>query len=112
MTLNIERAVLVSIIESDFVQSDNRILIAELRAGMFTNNFHKLIVNAINRLRELKEPINTDFLRLRFMQANKWSLDYDNQLLEIITHQPIATFDLFNSYYQQLKKNEAKYISI
>ena len=112
MTINIERAVLCSILEADFINADTKILSAELRESMFTDKFHKLIVKAINRLKELKEPINTDFLRLRFMQANKWSLDYDNQLLEIITHQPIATFDLFNSYYRQLKKNEAKYISI
>ncbi|MCW8932196.1 MAG: hypothetical protein OQL19_18425 [Gammaproteobacteria bacterium] len=112
MTIDIERAVLCSVLEADFLNSDKRIKDIELRGGMFTDKFHKLMVNAINRLKELKEPINTDFLRLRFMQANKWQLDYDAKLIEIIAHQPIATYDLFNSYYQQLRKNEAKYISI
>lgn len=112
MTLDIERAVLCSILEAEFVQSDARILNVELRERMFTDDFHKLMVKAINRLKELGEPINTDFLRLRFMQGNKWRVDYDCKLIEIIAHRPIATYELFNSYYQQLKKNEAKYMSI
>ena len=112
MTMDIERAVLCSVLEADFVNADQRIQDVELRDGMFTDRFHKLIVKAINRLKELQEPINTDFLRLRFMQANKWQLDYDSKLLEIMVHQPIATFEQFNSYYVQLKKNEAKHINI
>jgi len=103
-TYDIEKSIIVSVIENSFIGNDNRIVDVSLNSSYFNDSFHKLIVNAINRLKELGEPIDSDFIRLKFIEVKKWNTDYDNKLIEIMYHNPIGTLDLFNSYYSKLKK--------
>jgi len=107
-TYSIEKTILVSVLEHDFIQNDKEILKVPLNAEIFSHPIHKLFVNAINRLKQLDEPTSSDFMRARFLKANKWDkLTHEVQLLEILSHNPLATVKLFKSY---LKILEDKYM--
>jgi hypothetical protein len=105
---NIERSLLCSILELHFVNSDEAILKHELNHELFTNPTHKLLVKAINRLRVLNEPITTDFVRAKLIGAGAWTLQQDNELLDIISAQPLGTYDLWIGYYKLLEQNNKK----
>jgi hypothetical protein len=104
-THDIEMTILCSILENQHYNCDKRILQVQLKEIYFTDAFHKKLVKGINRLIELEEPIDTDFLRLKFFEANKWTLQEDNRLIDIISKQPIATYNLYEKYYKQIVKN-------
>ena len=113
MSLEIEKSILVSILEHDFVVSDKRILEVELSAEYFTHPIHKLFINAINRLKELDEPVNSDFLRAKFIEGHKWDeLSHEVQLLEIIASNPLGSLYLFESYLKVLEDEYMKRIQL
>ena len=101
---NIERSLLCSILELHFVNSDEAILKHELNHELFTNPTHKLLVKAINRLRVLDEPITTDYVREKLLGAGAWTLQQDNELVDIISAQPLGTYDLWIGYYKLLEQ--------
>lgn len=103
MLNSIEQSILVSILESDFVFTDKRILQVELNPDYFTNKIHRTIVNGINTLRKSGEPVNTDYFKAK--SAKKWSFELEATMLVIISHNPIASFESFTHYYNLLKKN-------
>jgi len=106
---NIEQTLLVSILEHDHILSDKKILDVKLESSYFSEPFHKKLVSGVNRLKDLNLPICTVLLRKRFVEANKWSLQEDNQLIELMTHNPMATYNGFVSFYNEIKKdNNAK----
>lgn len=102
-TENIEKSILVSVLEAEFVNSDRRIVEMNLNADYFSNGFHKMLVKGINRLKELNDPVNTDMLRYRFISANKWDYKLDDLLMEIMAHNPLQ-YDNFTRYYSLLEK--------
>jgi len=103
---SIEKSILVSILEHDFICNDDAIMQVTLNDAVFTHPIHKLFIKAINRLKELNEPINSDFLRERFVQGGRWDiLGHEVQLLEIMSHTPLATLYLFKSYLKLLEDN-------
>jgi hypothetical protein len=101
-TTDIERSILVSVLEQQFIGTDPKIIDAELDPKFFRDPFCRKLVKGINRLKELDEPINTDFLRLKFMEAKAWEIKDDLELIQIITHNPIGTLRLFSAYYSKL----------
>ena len=105
---SIEKSILVSILESDFLPIEREILNIQLKHELFIDRNHKLFVKAINRLRELDEPSNSDSLRQKFIDAKKWSTDVETSLLEIMSHNSLGTVKLFSHFYGVLEKNHKK----
>lgn len=105
---NFEVTVLCSVLENIHIGGDKRIMEAELKESYFNNIFHRLLVRGINRLKALGEPVNTDFLRQRFVDAGKWDFVKDHALIDIISHNPCGTFELFDHYLGELKKQNRK----
>ncbi len=102
--ISIENSLLVSVLEHDFVQNDKNILQINLNPEIFTDKINKLFVTAINRLKELNEPVNSDVMRIKFMKADKWNfIAYDEQLMRIIASNPFGTVDMFKSYLKVLE---------
>lgn len=107
--MNIERSLLVSVLEHNFIQNDKKILEVILNPDYFNHPHHKIFVKAINRLKELDEPIDSDTMRHKFLHAEKWDknivadITMEDSLLNIMTHNPFTTFYLFNKYYNLLK---------
>ena len=108
---NIEQLILVSILEHNFIPSDSRILQVELNPNFFTDENHKVFVKAINRLKQLNEPIDSDTMRMKFIDANAWDksikihISMEQSLLEIMSHNPAGSYDLFMKYYAILEQN-------
>lgn len=103
LAINIERNLLCSVLEHNFIGNDKRIMEVELDSSVFSDKYHKLIVNGINRLKELKEPVDSDVLKIKFEGAKKWDFQLEYVILEILTANPIGTYDLFMSYYKILE---------
>ena len=108
---SIEQLILVSILEHNFIPTDIRILQVELNQNFFTNENHKVFVKAINRLKQLNEPIDSDTMRMKFIDANAWDksikihISMEQSLLEIMSHNPAGSYDLFMKYYAILERN-------
>ena len=103
--INIERSILCSILEHNFVGNDKKIYETVLSAKYFTDEHHKLFVNSINRLRELGEPIDSDMVRLKLISVKKWDFYLEDSLLKIMVHNPFGTYDLFMQYYKVLQNH-------
>ena len=102
---DIEKAILVSVLENEFIGNNKEIINVELNPSHFTDEFHIMLVNGINRLKELDMPVNTDFLREQYMKVNKWNISHDNKMIEIMVHNPIGSLSLFSKYIKQLERN-------
>ena len=90
-TYYIEKSILASILNSE--------LIYELSANKFTNMFHRKLVNGINRLKELGEYIDFETLRNKFLNANKWTFEEDNMLIDLMSNTtPFSTQKIFDEY--------------
>ena len=90
-TYYIEKAVLASVLNSEIHH--------DLNANKFSTMFHKKLVNGINRLKELKEHIDFETLRNKFLKANKWTFEQDNMLIELMSNTtPFSTQDIFSKY--------------
>lgn len=95
---NIERALIASLLNNE--QSH------EVNAKHFTNTFHIKLINGYNRLKELQEPIDFELLRNKFIKANKWSIQEDNMLLDIMCNTtPFGSKEMLNRYYDVLKQD-------
>ncbi len=105
MLFEIEKSILCSILEQDFISSDAKIVNYVISDNDFELQEHKLIAKAIIRLKELNEPICSDMVRDKYMSVNKWSNRLESVLLEIMIHNPFATFTIFDKYYQELIKH-------
>ena len=105
-TLHIEKTIIVSALESDFICADKRIREHYLDPELFTDSFHKLLVKGINRLKELDMPMDFELLRDKMLQGRNWSIHHDNALIEIMTHRAFGTYDIFMQYYKLLEKNK------
>jgi len=99
MNTNIEKSLLASVLNSANSEID-----IKLDKNFFTVAFHKKLIAGINRLRELNKPIDFELLRNSFIKANKWSLNEDNALIDIMTSTtPFGSNNLFNQYYKHLE---------
>jgi len=103
--INIERALLCSVLEHGFIDSDEKIINHKLNSELFSLEDHTLFVNSINRLKELKEPICSDIVRLKLISVNKWNFQLEHSLLEVMSANPFSTYDLFSKYYKVLQNN-------
>lgn len=109
--INIERMLLCSILEHNFIPSEDKIMTVELDAKYFTHKNHKVFVNAINRLKELDEPIDSDTIRHKFNKVGRWEnvireeMSQEQSLLEIMTARGIGSHSLFMNYYNFLKND-------
>ena len=101
--INIERSILCSILEHNFIGNDKRISAIVLNANYFEDQHHKLFATSINRLRELGEPIDSDMVRLKLISVKKWDFYLEDSLLKIMSSNPFGTYDLFNDYYKTLE---------
>ncbi len=102
--IDIERAILVSVLEAQFVGSSEEIVKFSLDSEVFIHPTHKLLVKSIERLKELGEPIDTDYVRAKLIDSERWRVGMDEDLLNIMTHQPLGTFTQFIHYYNLLSK--------
>jgi len=102
--INIERAILCTVLENEFITANDYIREFALVEEYFTTPFHKFLVRGINRLKELNEPVDTDTLMVRFRDANKWAISYDDELLNVITTNSLGE-TLFKQYNELLEKN-------
>lgn len=101
-TYDIERTLLVSVLEKQFVNGDKEIQDFYINPDFFNDNFHKKLVVGINRLKQLGEPIDAVILRNRFNIANSWNMKMDDDLISIMSQNPIGTISMFKSYYKIL----------
>jgi hypothetical protein len=107
--INIERSILVSVLEHDFIDGDSEIMKVALNSDYFEYPHHKIFVKAINRLKELSEPICSDTMRDKFINARGWDksivadISMEESLLNIMVSQPFTKLSIFNSYYNVLK---------
>lgn len=109
--INLERSILCTVLENDFINRDKRISDFNLDERYFFFEQHKFLIRGISRLKELNEPVGTDMLRYKIQKANKWSnqtfsnfVSLDECLLNIISSTPF-TYDLLIRYYDVLKKD-------
>ena len=103
-THSIEQSILCSVIENSHIGGDKKIIEEKLIPEHFTDSFHVKITKAINRLKELDEPIDTDYIRMKFMDAKQWGLVDDNKLIELISHTPFGTYKHFKFYIDVIAK--------
>ena len=95
-TQNIERSLIASVLNSEIEHN--------LNPHYFTSEFHRKLVNGINRLKELDECLDFELLRNRFTKAKKWTIGEDTELMMIMTQTtPFASHELFNAYYRVLE---------
>ena len=110
MIPNIERTILCTVLENDFINNDERIRKFILDHEYFTLDTHKVIVKAINRLIELGEPANTDNLRHKMIKhsMHKTSIfkyvGLDDVLTDIISSNAVS-YEVLKGYYDILKKD-------
>lgn len=103
--INIENSIICSVLEHDFIHSDKRIIEATLDPKVFSDQMNRFFVAGINRLKELDEPICTDTLRHKLIEANKYNLYVEERLLDVISAlHPFATYNTFKKYYDYLVK--------
>ena len=109
--INLERSLLCTVLENDFINRDKRISDFNLDEIYFFFEQHKFLIRGMKRLKELNEPVGTDILRYKIQKANKWSnqtfsnfVSLDECLSSIISATPF-TYDLFIRYYDVLKKD-------
>jgi hypothetical protein len=116
--IGIERLILKSVLENNFVSNDARILKVDLNPDYFEHKHHKVFVRAINRLKELNQPVDTDTMRTKFKSVRAWDMamidgvGLEDSLLDILGANPAGTLGLFNSYYKFLEDNYKQKIKI
>lgn len=94
--INIERAIIASVL--NFEEH------ADINPDYFLHPFHKKLAMGYNRLKELDETIDFEILKNKFLKANKWSMQEDDELNFIMTHTtPFSTQQMFNAYYKILE---------
>jgi len=103
--INIERSILCSILEHNFINNDKKIVSTVLDANLFQDKHHRLFANSINRLRELDKPIDSDMLRLKLIEAKKWDFYMEDSLMKIMTCNPFGSYYVFDKYYKTLRSN-------
>ena len=109
--INIERLILCSVLENYHIGADPKILCVELDSKYFESKHHKILVNAINRLKELDEPIDSDTVREKFKSVGKWdnvmidNIMLEDALLSIMVTTPAGSYEMFMKYYNFLKKS-------
>ena len=94
---NIEQSIIASVLNSEIEHN--------LNPHYFSSEFHRKLVNGINRLKELGECIDFELLRNKFVKHNKWTYNEDAELSMMMTHTtPFASQELFNAYYKVLER--------
>ena len=97
-TYYIEKALLASALNSEIP--------FELDANKFSTMFHRKLVNGINRLKQLKEYVDFETLRNKFLEANKWTLEEDNMLMDIMSNTTPFSSPKILSEYIKILDNE------
>lgn len=111
MIENIEKSILCTVLENSIIGGDEKIVKVKLEANLFIVPFHKKLVSGIHRVKELNIPLDTDTVRAKFQQANKWTMQEDNMLIEIISHNCFGSYELFIRYYNLLKENHKNQVA-
>ena len=101
--INIERNILCSVLEHNFIDNDKKIIDEVLEYSIFSKE-HQLFVKSIKRLKELDEPVDADTIRLKLQEANKWDFYLEESLLKIISSNPFESYEIFKSYLDLLEK--------
>ena len=102
MLIDIEKSILVTMLEQDFVQCDERVRTFNIDYKVFLHKPHRTIARGIIRLKEMGKPVHTDILREQYMKVNKWDMELEATMLDIMIHNPFGTYELFNKYYTEL----------
>ena len=101
----IEQSILATLIFAySYLNKDEAKAIHNLKIQkeFFSNNFYRKLFIGLQRLKELDLPIDEVILRDKFISANKWSLQEDNMLIELLTHNCL-TLSSFKSYLSTLE---------
>ena len=107
--INIERAILCSLLESIHLSgTDRSILTKTINANVFTGKERNIFAKSIIRLRELGEPIDSDTVRLKLISVNKWSFALEEEMLKIMTQTPFSLGSIFDKYYKLLEDRHEK----
>ena len=100
-TYFIEKSILASVLNFEKNIAD-----FEITPDFFEDNFHKKLIIGCFRLKELNEPIDFELLRNKFLKANKWTIQEDAKLIDIMTNTiPFGSDELFSAYLKVLKNN-------
>lgn len=110
--INIERNIICTLLEGSFVNSEVRAEDIEINKNYFTLEEHRVIINGINRLKELNEPVDSDMIRLKFSEANRWNARLESALMNIMLANLFGSKSLFSRYYSILENNYKKTIMI
>jgi hypothetical protein len=102
---NIEKALICSVLMSDFSPEQKQILDFVLDPDLFTHGHNRLFVKSINRLKELDLPVEELTLHVKLKPV--MTMQIENELIDILTQNPFGTINTFKAYYDMLK--EAKY---
>lgn len=105
--INIEKTILATILENDFLMMDSRIHEFKIEHKYFTGD-NIFIVKAINRLKELDEPVCTDTLWDKLVNNATWeqrqknAIKYEELLIDIIARN-IFSYKIMIKYYDFIK---------
>ena len=99
-TYNIEKSIIASLLNYEYEE--------DINTNLFNNLFHRKLINGYNRLKKIGEALDFEVLRFKFSEANKWTMQEDGMLIDIMTNTtPFGHKSTFNNYLQILK-NEYK----
>lgn len=105
MRTAIEQSILATLIYAySYLSRDEAKAIHSININkdFFSFYFHKKLFLGIQRLKELDLPIDEVLLREKFVNGNKWTLQEDNMLIELLTHNCL-TLNSFKSYLSILE---------
>ena len=95
-THHIERSVIASLLNFEYE--------TEVDSNIFNDLFHRKLINGYNRLKAIGEALDFEVLRLKFMDAKKWTIQEDTMLTDIMTNTtPFGHKSTFDRYLKILK---------
>lgn len=104
MTTAIERMILCTILENQFLLNNESIKHYPIESNIFTTKSRRKIANGIIYLKKQDEPIDAELLRMKAIKANKWDENDEHELTAIIANKPSGSYETLDKYYLILKR--------
>ena len=101
-TIDIQRAVLSTVLHWDLSSGTEKIAMFKLDAGFFDKRYEP-IINAISVLQ--KDNICPDFL---MVAHNLKDTEYEYHVLDVGSANSLGSYDSLVAYYEELKKSKIK----
>jgi hypothetical protein len=102
----IERAIIASVLLSDFSPEQKQILEYNLDHNMFNHGHNRFFVRAINKLKQLDLPTDETTLYAKLADNNVMTMQMQDDLSAIISSNPLGTLGTFKQYISILNKDK------